>query len=351
MLTSNEVKEYAKKCGADIVGIASMDRFEGLPKEMDPRQIFPEARSMVVLGFRIFRGCFRGIEEGTWFAAYTIMGYNGIRWVFQPVTMWNFVKMIEDEGFEAVPVVNNFPWSNIDNLDPDFIGQDFINVNRTMYGEIEKWGKKWSKPVSDGKPAPDVFIPMKICAFAAGLGEIGYSGMFLTPEFGPRQMFSCIITDAQLEPDPLFSGKLCDNCMLCVKECPAHAISEKEKVKINVAGKNLEWAKLDFKKCSVSFHGGTKEFNPFMVTKEDEEGFTQQPYTKSMSYKLYPHLFDGRGIEGMRGCQMACFIHLEEMGKLKNVFKRPFRTKKPWKIERRVLPRGEKVKVERGVDE
>ena len=31
MLTSNKVKKIARECGADIVGIASMDRFEGAP--------------------------------------------------------------------------------------------------------------------------------------------------------------------------------------------------------------------------------------------------------------------------------------------------------------------------------
>ncbi|MCD6407565.1 epoxyqueuosine reductase [bacterium] len=334
MLTSEKIKEMAKEAGADIVGIASMDRFEGLPKEMDPRQIFPEAKSMIVLGFRILRGCFRGIEEGTWFTTFSLMGYGGIRWVFQPICLWKFTKIIENEGYEAVPIVDNFPWTNIDNLDPEFIGQDFINVNRTMYGEIEKYKGKWSKPVSVEKPAPDIFVPMKICAYLAGLGEIGYSGMFLTPEFGPRQRLAAIITDAPLEPDPLVEpGTICDRCMECVKECPAGAISEKEKVKIKIAGKEIEWGKVDFRKCSVAFHGGTKEFNPFIVTEEDERGFNEQPYTKSMFYKLSPILFDNRGIGGMRGCQIACFIHLEEKGKIKNIFKRPFRTKKPWKMK------------------
>ncbi|MCK9266936.1 hypothetical protein M0P98_08745 [bacterium] len=333
MLTEKEIKEHAKLCGADIVGITSTERLKDLPKEMNPLYIFPEAKSVIVLGYRIFRGVFRGIEEGTWFASYNLMGYNGIRWVFQPVTMWNFTKILEDQGYEAIPVVDNFPWSNIDNLQPDMIGQDFINVNKTAYGNMDKYAGKWSRPVSPSKPAPDIFIPFKLLAYAAGLGNIGYSGMFLTPEFGPRQMFSCVITDMPLKEDPLYEEPLCDNCMLCVKECPGKAISEKEKVAAIVAGKKLEWAKVDFKKCSIAFHGGTKEFNPFMVTKEDEEGFNKKPYTESMKYKLEPTNFDGRGIEGMRGCQMACFMHLESQGKLTNKFKKPFRRKPAWVLK------------------
>ncbi len=48
MPTSAQVKEFARSYGADIVGIGSMDRFEGAPMEMDPRYIFPEDRKSVV---------------------------------------------------------------------------------------------------------------------------------------------------------------------------------------------------------------------------------------------------------------------------------------------------------------
>lgn len=61
-MTKEEVKALAKSLGADIVGIASMDRFEGAPKQMDPRYIMPEAKSMIVMGFRVMRGSLRGIE-------------------------------------------------------------------------------------------------------------------------------------------------------------------------------------------------------------------------------------------------------------------------------------------------
>lgn len=330
MLKEEKIKEYAKECGADVVGITSMERFDGLPKEMDPRFIFPDAKSMIVMGFRILRGVFRGIEEGTWFTAYSLMGYEGMRWVRMPVVLWDFTKIIENEGYEAIPIPGHFPWSNIDNLNPDEIGTDFIDVNPSRVGDIDA---NFSRPVSEDKPAPDVFFQLKVAAFCAGLGEIGYSGTFLTPEFGPRQMFAAIITDAPLEPDPLFSEELCDNCKECVKNCPAQAISETEKVKVKVAGREIEWALLDFDKCSVAFHGGVKEYNPFMVSPEDEKGFTEQPYTKSKKYKVSPVYWHGRGLGGMRGCQIACMIHLEEQGKLENVFKHPFRRREPWKME------------------
>lgn len=319
MIKTKEVKEYAKRCGADLVGIASMDRFEGAPKQMDPRYIFPDAKAMIVMGFRIFKGCLRGIEEGTFFIAYSGMGYAGINWIYQPVVLWNFCKMLEDEGYEAVPIPNNFNWTNTNSSgrDPEITG---------------KLNEGWSRPVSPDKPAPDVFLQLRIAAFAAGLGEIGYSKMLLSPQFGPRQRFAAVITDAPLEPDPLFEGKLCDKCMLCVKDCTGQAISKTETIKIKVAGREIEWGKIDMDLCSRYFCGASKEHNPFMVTPEDEKGF-KQPVSQAQKYKVNPQYVYGRALEGARGCIRACMVHLEEQGKLKNKFKKPFRIRKPWRLK------------------
>ena len=47
-MNAQQIKELAYQCGADICGIAPMDRFEGAPPHMDPRFIMPEAKSMMI---------------------------------------------------------------------------------------------------------------------------------------------------------------------------------------------------------------------------------------------------------------------------------------------------------------
>lgn len=310
MLTAQEVKEYAKACGADLVGIASMDRWEGAPKQMDPRYINPDAKSMVVLGFRILRGALRGIEEGTYFSAYAGMGYAGINFVRMPVVIWNLANLLEDAGYEATPIPNNFPWTG------------------------SATNREWSIPVAPDLPAPDVFIHLRIAAFAAGLGEIGWSKMFLSPEFGPRQRIGAILTDAELKPDPLYEGPpLCDRCMACVRECTGGCIPADKTVKVTVAGRELEWADIDHKVCGTFFCGGDPEHNPFCTSRENAEAFGQE-VGKAQRYKVSPMYEYGRALEGASGCIRACMIHLEEQGKLKNKFEKPFRVRKPWKIER-----------------
>ncbi len=298
MLTSKKVKEVAKKLGADLVGIASLDRFDGSPKQMDPRYINPDARALIVIALRIPRGVLRGIEEGTYFLSYSSQGYGSINMIYNPFILYHLTRFIEDHGYEATPIPNDYyNWPAVD----------------YATGRIKE---NWSKPVSPDKPAPDVFIHFRIAAFCAGLGEIGYSKLLLTPEFGPRQRFACILTAAPLDPDPIYEGPaLCDRCLLCAKECSASAISTKETVKVKVAGRDIEWGKLDIQACTKGFAG-------------------QQPYRKYNPFLAEPSpvIVYSRALEGARGCIRACMIHLEKEGKIKNRFKEPFRKRKAWQM-------------------
>ena len=99
------IKQRGKEFGADLVGIAPMSRFEGAPKQYDGRYIFPGAKSMIVLGFRIARGLFRGIEEGTYFSAYPTMGYAAMNQVYIPNVLHRLTNFLEDEGHETLPIM------------------------------------------------------------------------------------------------------------------------------------------------------------------------------------------------------------------------------------------------------
>ena len=233
MLKASDVKRKAKECGADLCGIASMDRFEGAPKQQDPRYIFPDAKSAIVLMFRIPRGYMRGIEEGTYFASYTGMGYGHMNNVYMPGAMRELCCYLEDEGYEGVPVPNMYLGASVSIPD-------------------QRDSPERSRPVRDGLPNPDIMPDFRVMAFAAGMGEFGYSKMFLTPEFGPSQRIVAILTDAELEPDPLFDGQICDRCMRCVSECSGQAISKTETESITIAGRKVEWGKLDVIKCSIA---------------------------------------------------------------------------------------------------
>ena len=320
MLTSEQVKKHARELGADIVSIGTMDRFEGAPKQMDPRWMMPTAKSIIAMGFRHARGCFRGIEEGTFFASYNAMGYASINYIEQPHVLHELGRLLEDEGFDVMPIPNNFPWNNIN-------ASGWTRPEVTEQPNLAK-----STPQADDRPAPDVFIQLRLAAYAAGLGEIGFSKMFLSREFGPRQRLAVLLTDAELEPDPVYEpGTLCDKCMACVGACTGKAIPTDKTVKVTIAGKQLEWADIDMRKCGTYFCGGNPAMNPFAVTPEDRDVFGQD-VGAAQNHKLKPIYMYARALEGASGCIRACMIHLEKQGKLDCTFHHPFRKKTPWRI-------------------
>jgi len=317
IMTSQEIKESAKRMGADIVGIGSIDRWSTAPIQMDPKQIMPKAKSVIALGFRVLRGSLRGIEEGTYFSNYSSMGYGGITYLYMPMTVINLSKMIEDQGYEAVPMGHQSDWRAISD-------KGYLNKN-------------YSRPVAPGKAAPDVMINLRIAGFLCGLGEIGYSKMLLTPEFGPRQRIGVIITEMELEPDPIIEpGTLCNRCMACVKECPGGCIPANKTVKANVGGYELEWADINIDKCNKAFVGAEKakdseigKFDYYATGAKDYKPSKISPF-----YRKPRNLYNtGQAVCGAKGCTRACMISLEKRGVLKNQFKEPFRTKHLWSMD------------------
>ncbi len=322
--------------GADLVGIGSMDRFDGAPREMDPRYIFPEAKALIGLAFRIPRGYLRGIEEGTHFYQYPSMGYSSINEVYAPMVLRELSCFLEDHGYEGAAFRNT--------------GARMVRSDITgSYDESPDFGRRirFSEPVAPDRPAPDVMFQFRIAAFICGLGEIGYSKLFLTPEFGPRQRFAFVLTDAPLEPDPLFEGGICDRCMLCVKECPVGAIGADETVKVTVAGRELEWGRLAEWQCFHGYAGSNKETNPFLppdaydelpdgdAIRRGEKQLTPEQVLEVLRVlgRYYGSAAGyGAALCGGRGCLRACMVHLEETGALTRQFETPFRKRKPWRL-------------------
>lgn len=318
MLTAEMVKRQAKALGADMVGIAPISRWEGAPIQMDPRQIMPEAKSVIGMAFRVMRGSLRGIEEGTFFSNYSSMAYGGLTYLYMPLVVINLSRFIEDEGHEALPMGHQSDWRAVD-------GEGRLRED-------------YSRPVASGRAAPDVMVHLRIAAFLCGLGEIGYSKVFLTPRFGPRQRIGLVITEAELEPDPVYAGpKLCNRCKACVRECPGHAISGERTVKVNLAGHVVEWGELDCSACDMAFRGGVPTQEPLLP----EETYMEPLNGSNMArghhtpfFKKPSNLYNsGQAVCGGKGCMRACLINMEERGVLTNKFHQKFRRRKPWSVD------------------
>ncbi len=304
------IKQRAIEYGADLVGIAPMSRFEGAPKQMDPRYIMPAAKSCIAVAFRVLRGSLRGIEEGTFFSNYSAMGYGGITYVFMPTAVVNLCKYIEDHGYEAFPMGHQSDWRAIDNE-----------------GVLRRG---FSRPVSPDKPAPDIMVHLRIAAYLCGLGEIGWSKMLITPEFGPAVRVGLVFTELELEYDDIYSGpQLCNRCMACVRACPGKCISADKSVKVTVAGHDLEWGEIDTEACDLAFRGAEEGPGNYLPGKNN-----YRPNAISPFYQVPPKVYTaGKAVCGSGGCTRACLASLEARNMLTRKMRQKFRRNKPWTVD------------------
>lgn len=71
-------------------------------------------------------------------------------------------------------------------------------------------------------------LQFRFVAEAADLGRIGTNAFLFHPAWGPWVHLRVMATTAEFDLNAKLSGdQLCDECGLCISECPAQAISEK----------------------------------------------------------------------------------------------------------------------------
>ena len=299
--------ELCRKCGADLVGFAPIERF---PEDSAVHKLMPDAKTVIGLGFRVLRGAYRGIEEGSTYYQYTTMGVENMEETVMPMASVRLSMMLEDEGFSALPQRRHQQiMAEADSTNPE-VAFDAIYRNRPQETQMD----------------------FNEAAVLCGLGEIGFHGALLTDEFGPFVRVCFVLTDAEIEPTKTKEPHLCDKCGKCVKGCPGNAISE--------SGKVDPW------QCAVYYNGANGLKNPFMppdafgdfedrvaiisgeakVTPETARKILRNIYFYPPAQHAYQCSICGRA------CDVACYVHLEEKGVLTKAFKTPFRKREEWKF-------------------
>lgn len=264
-----EVKKIAAVFGADLIGIAPIARLAHLPKAENPLSIFPQAKNMIVIGRRIPHGSLRGMLEGTEIDnSFSHFGFNYLEDQYLAKTTYDITIWFESKGFEAVPMF-----------------------------AYEYNGHPQAVPVSPDKPAPNVYVDYQLAAQATGLGEIGRGGFFLTSEFGPLQRFAMLLTDAELDPDPVQKPFLCNKCNACADSCPSSAIDASKSFIKGIPGAACSISELSKSKCAKCKAGAI----------QCDEG------------RFYKTERIGAA------CGLACLAALEAKDVLKTKFKHPFK--------------------------
>jgi epoxyqueuosine reductase len=185
-------EELLKRCGEldiPLVGFASADawdtpRFEPwVPPQFRPRAIYPETRTVVVIGLPVFLPI---IETSPSIAYHEL--YRTVNSLLD-ANAYLITSFLNRRGFPSIP------------------------VPRDGYGSI---GILEEKPIA--------FFSHRHAAYLAGLGNFGVSNMLLTPEFGPRVRFASVLTAAEIPPGKVMGEQLCIRCMRCRDVCPVQAL-------------------------------------------------------------------------------------------------------------------------------
>ncbi len=308
MSLRENIIQLAEKCGADIVGFAPAERFD---KDDVVFKIMPETKTVIGLAFRVLRGIYRGVEEGSTYYQYSTMGVENMEETIMPMALLRVSQLIEEEGFYALPQRRH-----------QQIMQESNDTNpEVFYNDIYR-DKKAENQLN--------FLD---CAVKCGLGEKGLHNALLTDNFGPMVRYCFILTDAEFEATPVVEPHLCDGCKKCIESCPGNAIAQDGKV--------------DNWRCSVYYKGACGLKNPFMapdayadfedriaiIAGEAEISVEKAKKILDSTY-FYPpiHHKYHSSICG-RACDVACYCHLEEKGLLKKKFKTPFRKRPVWKYD------------------
>jgi ferredoxin len=185
-----------KRVGAYDVGIADPHQgFGHAPEGRHPLTLMPECRSVVtfVVPRAAIPNCF----------------FLGVRRA-EPQAPDEWTKYLDTEdasmyiGYRVA-----------------FLFTAYVILKATTF--LSEWGYRVMERCDKTRPGQPQ-LPEKLCAYEAGLGVYGRSGLILHPQLGNRIVIGAFLTDAVLETDVVLHGfDPCQGCNACIRACPAGA--------------------------------------------------------------------------------------------------------------------------------
>jgi epoxyqueuosine reductase QueG len=186
VISQNVIKQIVIKNGADLVGIAPVDRFSGAPEGFHPVNVYKKTKSVLVFAKRI-------PAEGL-YADSCIPYTHSFTLAIQAVDTMTFriATELESLGIKSVIIPTDDPYE--------------------YWDDRNKTGK--------------AILSLRHCAYLAGLGVIGRNNLLVNNQFGNMIQIGAILTDSVIEPSPLADYKTCsDHCRICLDSCPVQALN------------------------------------------------------------------------------------------------------------------------------
>lgn len=212
-----EIKDCFLNQGADVCGIANIDRFDRAPEGFSPLDLFSECRSVIVFGLTLPRGLtlVKPRLMYSYFNAFSCSEADRIS--------FDAAKKMENEYHcLAVPLPCDSPY------------------------------ECWDSDTLHGRG----LISMKHAAVLAGIGALGKNTLLINPRFGNLLTIGAVLTDLNLPSDELCGDICISGCTKCIDACPVHAIENgginQKQCRLNTYGKTAKgFETVDCNKCRV----------------------------------------------------------------------------------------------------
>jgi epoxyqueuosine reductase QueG len=200
---NKQIKEFIINLGADVCGIANIDRFSEAPAGFHPRDIFINCKSVIVFGIALPKGLTK----------------------VKPRLIYRHFN------YSTCPEIDQIAFKAAKEIEKRYSGYTVPLPSDSPY-------EYWNSEKMEGRG----LISMKHAAMLAGLGTIGKSTLLLNEKYGNLLTLGAILTDIDLASDPLAEDICIEGCRLCIQNCPSQALdgqsANQSKCRLNTYGTN-----------------------------------------------------------------------------------------------------------------
>ncbi len=184
-MKADEVKSIVLSLGADLCGIASVDRFSSAPKGFHPLDISPDCRSVLVFA--------KKLPSGSLFASSCIPYTYFNRLICEEVDRLTLALSLRLEalGILNVPIPSDDP-------------SEFWEAKRSCARGI---------------------LSLRHAGYLAGLGVLGRNTLLVNDRLGNMIQLGALLLNEELDADPVADYQACpEGCHLCIQACPQDAL-------------------------------------------------------------------------------------------------------------------------------
>jgi epoxyqueuosine reductase QueG len=186
MITRDKIQEIAFETGADLFGLADVNRFADAPKGFHPRDIYSKTETVIAFAIKL--------PSETLFADNPVpfTHVNTLAMQKMDLVTYDISTKLDKLGLKNVLIPTDDPYLS------------------------------WDNEKQEGR----AILSLRHVGYLAGLGKLGRNNLLINKDFSSMIQIGALLTDQQFDSDPLADYEVCPpNCRICLDNCPQDALT------------------------------------------------------------------------------------------------------------------------------